>query len=920
MLARRQFNVLYRTFLLRIVDLEVLPARADPTSLLAQIGALLAGLSFTLSVIMIPSYSRENAERIALQSWGDQEFLIGTSMAIAGLFTVIAWDSISPDGRDSLVLGHLPVRTRTILRAKLAAAAAGLGLSLICVNIITGLAYPFAAGGIKTFFVYWAVTIAAGTFVFSALLALQGLAAVLLPQRLFLRASNALQVFVFFVLLAAYFLTPGPEEMQLTPGMPLPALVTRLPSFWFVGLFERWNGSKYHFFEPLGGRGLAALSISIFLACACYAFTYFRSMRRGIEEPGIAPSDHAHPRLFRNKLIRIATSRLAPVNRAVLLFIGRTMMRSRQHRNFLAVFGGLALAISLASGKAMLYGNSRMYAEAQHFGFVPPRWYQPNTTLLTAGFVLLGLAVIGTRAAFSLPVTLRANWILRLTAVHSPSAYFHATRQSMLVLAGLPVLTAASLFYLTVWSGPEAWGYTIVLWMVGVVLVNGVLTGFTKLPFACSYAPGQSNLRMKLPAYGLAFIFVVVVAANIERAMLETAGRAVLLGLFLTALLIHQRRRWRTFAGSPDSLPVQLRFEEEPGDEISPLRLSGDAGYGREYRYLDAINAAPKPNFRRRAIVLGVKSAAVVVSLCAAGALYERISEWRHPVPPRVGQPVDVGGRTLNYFCQGEGSPVVIFESGRGGPGIYWSRLQRDVAGYTRACWYDRAGYGWSDPAPFPHPASAIADDLHVLLTKANISAPYVLVGFSFGGLTSRVFVHRHPEGVAGMVLVDSSMVVPNETLEPPTGSYLPYFPRLLPAIASVAAPLGLVRLGMPPGSVTAFEPRTMVESLKEMDYESMLESLEVKSLGDLPLIVLTAGRHRMTPPDNPIDARRERVLEGNWIEGQRRLAQLSKRGEQRVFPDANHNLPLERPEEVRAAIREVVTRTRVRSLTVAAQ
>jgi pimeloyl-ACP methyl ester carboxylesterase len=908
MLARQQFNVLYRTFLLRIVDLEVLPARADPSSLLAQIGALLAALSFTLAVVMIPSYSHENAERIALLGWGDQEFLIGTTMAVAGLFTVIAWDSIFPDGRDSLVLGHLPIHPRTILLAKLAAVGAGLGLSLVCVNIFTGVAYPLAAGGLRTFFAYWAVTIAGGLFLFSTLLALQSVAAVLLPYRTFLRASNALQVIVFFALLAAYFLTPGPEEMQLTPGAPLPALARRLPSFWFVGLFEHWNGSKYRFFEPLGSRALTALAVSVSLAAACYASTFLHNIRRVIEEPEIAPSDRAHPRRLRNHIIRIATSRLAPVERAVLLFIGRTMIRSRQHRNLLAVFGGLALAISLTFAKAMLYGNSRMYEEAQRFGFVPPQWCQPNTTLLTAGFVFLGLAVIGTRAAFSLPVMLRANWILRLTAVHSPSAYFSATRRSLFVLAAVPVLIGASLFYLTVWQGPQAVGYTVILWIVAVLLVNGVLAGFSKMPFACSYAPGQSNLRMKLPAYGLAFIFAVTVAASIEHAMLETLGRAVLLGLFLTVLVIHQRRRWSAFA---KGRAEQLRLNEEPHGEINPLRLNGDAGYGREYRYLDAINAPPEPSLRVRATAFALKAAVISATLCAAGFLYERIAEWRNPVPPRVGQAVDVGGRNLNYLCQGEGTPVVIFESGRGGPGINWSRLQRDVAAYTRACWYDRAGYGWSDPAPFPHPASAVADDLHVLLTKASIPAPYVLVGFSFGGLTSRVFARRHPEGLAGMVLVDSSMVVPNEVLEPPTGSYLPYYPALLPAIARVAASIGLARLVMPPESVNVFEPRTIVESMKEMDYESMLESLQVTDLGDLPLIVLTAGRHRITPPDNPIDARRERMLEANWVEGQRRLARLSTRGEQRVFPDAGHNLPIERPQAVRDAIREIVTRTR---------
>jgi hypothetical protein len=106
------------------------------------------------------------------------------------------------------------------------------------------------------------------------------------------------------------------------------------------------------------------------------------------------------------------------------------------------------------------------------------------------------------------------------------------------------------------------------------------------------------------------------------------------------------------------------------------------------------------------------------------------------------------------------------------------------------------------------------------------------------------------------MVLVDSITVMPGETSGPP------YFPGLESALARLARPIGLVRLAMPPETMNAFEPRTAVESMKELGYRSILESLEAPDLRDLPLIVLTAGHHRVTPPDNPVDAQRERAFE----------------------------------------------------------
>src|SRR3989442_1698136 len=84
------------------------------------------------------------------------------------------------------------------------------------------------------------------------------------------------------------------------------------------------------------------------------------------------------------------------------------------------------------------------------------------------------------------------------------------------------------------------------------------------------------------------------------------------------------------------------------------------------------------------------------------GFAYEQLgrSLERKRLPPQVGRSIDVGGRTLNIYCSGEGSPAVVFESGGNDPGYDWVLVQPKVARFTRTCWYDRAGVGWSD-SPF---------------------------------------------------------------------------------------------------------------------------------------------------------------------------------------------------------------------------
>lgn len=73
----------------------------------------------------------------------------------------------------------------------------------------------------------------------------------------------------------------------------------------------------------------------------------------------------------------------------------------------------------------------------------------------------------------------------------------------------------------------------------------------------------------------------------------------------------------------------------------------------------------------------------------------------------------------------------------------------------------------------------------------------------------------------------------------------------------------------------------------------------------------MTAGRHRINPPDNPIEARLQNQREAAWIEAQKQLVRLSSRGEQRVFPEAKHDVALDRPKDVLQAIRDVVDRAR---------
>jgi pimeloyl-ACP methyl ester carboxylesterase len=304
-----------------------------------------------------------------------------------------------------------------------------------------------------------------------------------------------------------------------------------------------------------------------------------------------------------------------------------------------------------------------------------------------------------------------------------------------------------------------------------------------------------------------------------------------------------------------------------------------------------------------------LKSLAILIgALLIAGIFYEQYSRRQDRKRlAQVGRSVDIGGRTLNISCSGTGTPAVIFESGGDAPGLSWAPMQIEVAKFTQACSYDRAGVGWSDSGPFPRTSAAIARDLHALLKSAAVPPPYVLAGASFGGLNSRVYASLFPNEVAGLVLIDSAHE--DESLRAPKFYLARTAPRLLwhsiDLLLRTASFVGLIRLieaspehgknslQMTPEEIVAAlrnQPKSVVNNISTgiVLPESYAEARVIGSLGNCPLTVLTAGQ----PFDfgDPELNKQAAVYQQVWIhEMQAGLARLSTQGRQIVLPNSNH-------------------------------
>jgi pimeloyl-ACP methyl ester carboxylesterase len=290
----------------------------------------------------------------------------------------------------------------------------------------------------------------------------------------------------------------------------------------------------------------------------------------------------------------------------------------------------------------------------------------------------------------------------------------------------------------------------------------------------------------------------------------------------------------------------------------------------------------------------------------------EARAKMRAVVPP-PGRLVEVEGRRLHLLCLGQGSPTVVLDAGMSDAFAVWARVQPALAQTTRVCSYDRAGIGYSDPGPLPRTSLTIARELHALLGIAGESAPYVLVGHSFGGVNVRIFAAEHPGEVAGLVLVDASHEDQEQRFPPEVMRQTDAALRRLRQLAASAA------RGEATPPIVSYMPRLVAS--RPAWYATLVEETQAwrASAADLrardrslrvPLVVVSAGRP--APLGRSRETRREtRRL---WDEMQEDLARLSPLGTRVIARRSGHYVQRQEPRVVIDAIRQVVEAARMRT------
>ncbi|MGC4048496.1 MAG: serine hydrolase domain-containing protein [Paludibaculum sp.] len=417
---------------------------------------------------------------------------------------------------------------------------------------------PVPPGGsfpaiLRAFAVYWSTMILVAVFVYCCVLGLQGLAAQMLPRRVFLRASSWLQTAAFCVIVCVYRLQPmmPPNPLQASGDGPL----AWSPSYWFLGLFQQWSGSAT--LGVLARRAWLGVGLGISVTAISYALSYFRTIRKIVEEPDITGG----------AIGRIWLPRIGSLpGTALLRFCVRTLARSRLHRILLAFYLGVGFALVIAMVK-----NGGPTNELTDAPAADP-WTQVNEPLLAASITMIGFAMIGTRVAFSMPLDLRGNWIFQVTGERRVPECLAAARKALLLLPAAPLwlLSAAGCF--RPWPWQAAAGHLAILAAIALILAELCLYGFHKIPFTCSYLPGKSQVHMAILG-GVGLLWSIVMSVVYERQALAEPKRFVpaILGLAVVWAVL----RWRTAAHAREE-GAEVRFEEMAEPAVQVLDLSRD--------------------------------------------------------------------------------------------------------------------------------------------------------------------------------------------------------------------------------------------------------------------------------------------------------------------------------------------------------
>ncbi len=517
-------------------------------------GALLAILAVPggfMSILLFDKYSsllawmrRRPMMDALVISLPDKYFFIVFSMVITGIVTVIKWDRILPGRQDYANLAPLPLPSRNILIANLAAIVLLASIFAVDVNAASAVLFPFvvlsAKGSLAEIFVFMGVhalcVILASAFTFFGCFAIMGFLMTFLPRRALRPVSMLARLLILMTLIAglctSFAVSPLIAKLHADPHN----WIRWMPPLWYLGLYQSLQGRAAPEFRGLVDFAWEAAGAVFLLALAFGSLSYTRYFQKIPES-----ADSPQPR--QRRPLRIASTWLSrlflgnPVERACYFFGLRALLRSESHG---ILFGGF-LGLGLVTAAQMIVADT-----------------PPGAPLCVAYFLIIGL-----RFAFELPAGQASNWVFRLILNGGKAEARQVARKLMLTFLIPLVLLPTLIFY----------GFLPCLFVAGLsgFLGEMMLVRFRKIPFTSALPNLQNHAIVVILIYILGFWIFTAFAAMVEGWMLQSPIRFLGLPVFLAVA-------WgvlKSFQSEADEIGDELVFEAPTSREVQTLNILG---------------------------------------------------------------------------------------------------------------------------------------------------------------------------------------------------------------------------------------------------------------------------------------------------------------------------------------------------------
>lgn len=547
-------------FLRRFVENDLISPDGDRAQAIAQVcGVLVTGALFVTLMLSLGHLMRPFAMvgQTAVQVLRIQGLYVMWSMTVMALVAVSVWDALALDSRDTAILGPLPLPTRAILRAKVRALLFVVAVFTAALNIIPALMHPVFAVSrlhptllqvVTLVLAHLASTTAAAGFGFAAVLCVRELLRVFLRPDWFKSVSLVVQFGLSVGLMTTLLLVPVFAQRLADQGLGQRTVNAKLlPPLWFVGLHDAVSGHVWAQFprpslppqfaaadqvrvteyqdrrsvlRDLGVRGGLAVVLLLFVTATAYLWNN-RRLPESINPPA---RRRARAATIGDALTGYLLVR-RPLSRAAFSFTRRVLARSVQNRMPIAM--ALAVAVAFTFASLQIVGMDTLPESARH-----------ATVFFAVQLWLVAAAVVGFRHSLRIPADLRARWLFHVVRPRSHAIYLAGARRAAIAKLVVPILILLLPLHLLALGVRLGLLHSAFGLLAALLLVDGLLLGYRRVPFASSYVPNSV-----MTTHGGVFLLVAVSGVNfvawLERVALGTpTGAATLFGITLTLWVI----------------------------------------------------------------------------------------------------------------------------------------------------------------------------------------------------------------------------------------------------------------------------------------------------------------------------------------------------------------------------------------------